>query len=98
MIAISRHYRFRADKAVQIGQAVFFNMGKQSKYTEHQNRLINQDIRSSLCLTLLGPDFLKISILFYILCAHNRKLWLDVFIFEIAVKVKVNILINHNHW
>ena len=63
MVAISK-----ADKL-----SVFVDKGhnpisKQQKGT----RLINQDMKSFLCLALYGSNLLKSSMLFYILCTHSR--------------------------
>ena len=75
MVAISRQYLSGADKAVQksnlgfcVVVCVFFGKG-----TQPENRLINQDIRFSLCLALFYSNFLKFSILLYILSTYNRK-------------------------
>ena len=50
MVAIYSQYSFGADKAVQISQAVFFDIGTQlgTLTQKLQNHLINLDVRSSL--------------------------------------------------
>ena len=57
---ISRQYSFGADKTVWISQAVFLikghNLNTRLKKTKKRNKLINQDIRSSLCLAFFKPN------------------------------------------
>ena len=90
MVAIPRQCPFGDDKAVQVNWAVFFFFGKETQpelsYDKHP--LINQDIRYSLCLFFFGLNFLKIAILLYVLCTHNRKTCLEVLTFEMAIKIE----------
>ena len=87
MVAISRQYPFGAERAVQIRCAVFLIKGHNPKFdTKMQNPLINQDIRFSLYLALLGSNCLKISILLYYICTHNWKMCPEVLTFKMATK------------
>ena len=74
MVVISREYHFCTDKAVQISPVEDFDKGIRPEFPrKKQNCPIKQDIISSLCLALLGPNFLEISILLYVLCTHKGK-------------------------
>ena len=57
MVAISRQCHSSADEAVKIHKAVFVDQGTQ--LNESRNRLIDHDIRLSLCLAVLCSNFLK---------------------------------------
>ena len=74
MVAISKQCPFGVDRAVQISRAIFLIKGHNPYFdAKNQNRLTRQDIRSFLCLVLLGSSFLKIAILLNVLCTCNRK-------------------------